>query len=176
MRDRTTCSGGWAFVIMRGLPYVVAWAVVGVAVWFAPLPVPACLTLPGSRIPADRWGTLLGLYCFAVAGSALLINPSLMGIRILFDLASAEDVKPVHLWPPLLVGSCEAVLYPTAVLLGKAEFISVWLALKVAGQWSFWTGDYKGRNRFNMFLIGNALSIAAALVFARIIQAVVMTP
>jgi hypothetical protein len=93
-----------------------------------------------------------------------------MGIRKLFGLASDEDVKPVYLWPPLLVGSCEAILYPTALLIGKAEFIGVWLALKVAGHWSLWTGDYKGRNRFNMFLIGNALSIITAFVFARIIQ------
>lgn len=66
-----------------------------------------------------------------------------------------------------MVGVVERVLYTASWQLGKPEFIAVWLALKVAGQWRRWTDDMcpngpvvPGRTIFNVFLIGNALSIA----------------
>jgi len=108
-----------------------------------------------------------------VAGSTALIGLVLAGLRKLFNLASAEDVVPANLWSPMLLGTCEALLYPTAFLVGQPEFVGVWLAVKVAGQWNYWTGDYRGRTRFNMFLIGNALSIIVAFLLARIVRSVV---
>ena len=62
--------------------------------------------------------------------------------------------------------------------MAKPEFIGVWLALKVAGQWQQWSEDkpYReggptivGRQLFNIFLIGNALSITYAVVGAQAI-------
>jgi hypothetical protein len=71
-----------------------------------------------------------------------------------------EDEKEIETYfPPAFVGFAEAILYPTALLSGQPEFIAVWLALKVAGQWNEWQRGYQGRARFNRFLVGNALSI-----------------
>jgi len=70
-------------------------------------------------------------------------------------------------------GVCESIMYLTAFLVGKPEFIGIWLALKVAGQWVRWKGEAprrffarrhnaeeanEGRRRFNAFLIGNVSS------------------
>jgi len=66
-------------------------------------------------------------------------------------------------------------MYPTALIIGHGEFIGVWFAIKVAGQWVRWTGEAtntnasesveianEARRRFNRFLVGNVLSIMAA--------------
>jgi hypothetical protein len=73
---------------------------------------------------------------------------------------------------PIAVGFCEAWLYPVALITGHADFIGLWLAVKVAGSWVRWSGEGKkgdeldeARRRFNRFLIGNALSILGALIF-----------
>jgi hypothetical protein len=70
-------------------------------------------------------------------------------------------------------------MYPMAFFFGKPEFIGVWLAVKVAGQWVRWKGDVgqpqasdsfdlerlnEGRRRFNGFLVGNSLSIISGAV------------
>ncbi len=48
------------------------------------------------------------------------------------------SVQRRNLWPPALLGVCEAVLYPTAFIVGHTDFIGLWLLLKVAGQWPRW--------------------------------------
>jgi len=60
--------------------------------------------------------------------------------------------------------------------MGKPEFIGVWLVLKVAGQWKRWGGeakvagkDLEGRVFYNIFLIGNGLSLAYAVGGAQMI-------
>lgn len=70
------------------------------------------------------------------------------------------------------------MLYVVSFQVTAIEFIGVWLALKVAGQWRQWNegqtldNDIKitGREIFNTFLIGNALSIIYAIVGAKIIE------
>jgi hypothetical protein len=76
-----------------------------------------------------------------------------------------------------MVGVVERALYTVSWLLEKPEFVAVWLALKVAGQWSRWgsdapNGDKKvaGRAIFNVFLLGNAFSIAYGLAGGFLIQ------
>jgi hypothetical protein len=63
--------------------------------------------------------------------------------------------------------------------LGKAEFIGVWLALKVAGQWKRWSEGVRVGERevdarvfYNIFLIGSGLSIAYSIVGAQLIGAI----
>jgi hypothetical protein len=64
---------------------------------------------------------------------------------------------------------------------GSPEFIGVWLALKVAGQWKNWTESWSievdgrtiqvvGREVFNIFLLGNALSVGFAAIGAKLID------
>jgi hypothetical protein len=55
------------------------------------------------------------------------------------------------------LGICERISYTGALLLGVPGWIGVWLAVKVAAQWQRWTGQE--RATFNVFLIGNLLSI-----------------
>jgi hypothetical protein len=78
---------------------------------------------------------------------------------------------------PQLVGLVERSLYVASFQIGKPEFIAVWLALKVAGQWKLWeegrTADgveLPGRLFYNLFLIGSGLSIAYGTVGAQLIE------
>jgi hypothetical protein len=89
---------------------------------------------------------------------------------------------------PALVGLLERLLYIIALLAKSPEFIGVWLALKVAGGWSGWSGkrEYKwddngkeilgyvpGRQEFNLFLVGTALSLIFAVAGAFTIQSLI---
>ena len=76
-----------------------------------------------------------------------------------------------------LVGFVERALFVATLQMGRGEFIGVWLALKVAGQWKRWgegeTIDNRkvdGRIFYNIFLIGSGLSIAYAFVGAQLIR------
>jgi hypothetical protein len=89
--------------------------------------------------------------------------------------AGVEDETLIRFpWLPATVGALERILYFFAFLMGKPEFIAVWLALKVAGQWSQWSEQkiqlekkwLSGRAIFQVFLIGNALSIIVAVAIA----------
>ena len=72
---------------------------------------------------------------------------------------SLEKKKAGSLSLPL--GIAERSLYFFAFLVGAPSWIGVWLAIKVAVQWHRWpTGE---RAIYNIFLIGNALSILSAL-------------
>ena len=138
-------SGLSQFFLTRCIPYVLGWTVLGFLAWnFVPT-LPMWLTLPNSRVLPDAWGRLAALFAFQIAVSSLVISGVLNCLRVLFGLISSDDMKFMYLWPPLLVGSCEAVLYPTAILLNQAEFIGVWLAVKVAGHWGMWAGRACGQ-------------------------------
>jgi len=106
-------------------------------------------------------------------------------VDVLFDLAG-ESLRE-DLWPPTLVGILEGLMYPIAIAVGYGQFIGIWLAVKVAGQWVRWgtetpTGSAKvlqakkGRRRFNKFLIGNALRIILAVITYSILRATVLRP
>ena len=58
----------------------------------------------------------------------------------------------------LPLGICERVFYTAAILMGMPTWIGVWLGIKVAVHWKRWTGEDRGT--YNIFLIGNLLSIA----------------
>ncbi|MBI2862113.1 MAG: hypothetical protein HYX89_04765, partial [Chloroflexi bacterium] len=87
--------------------------------------------------------------------------------RDLNDEKKIQDVKEVDnsvasrpfAWHAGLIGLLERFMYTSAVLVGRPEFIAVWLALKVAGQWAAWRDPWLGRPIYNLVLIGNALSI-----------------
>jgi len=135
-----------------------------------------------SLIRPDAWAVFLGILLVSIALSDFLIFLAIRGIDRLFDLVG-EATMP-DLWPSTLVGVTEGILYPVAIAVGKADFIGIWLAVKVAGQWVRWGTEYpptsgntakdqdlateakKGRRRFNKFLIGSGLRILfAALTF-----------
>jgi hypothetical protein len=84
---------------------------------------------------------------------------------------SDAKVRPAF-YLPQLIGLLERALYVASLQLGEPEFIGVWLALKVAGQWKRWE-EADGRIFYNIFLIGSGLSIAYAIVGFQLITFVV---
>lgn len=62
------------------------------------------------------------------------------------------------------LGVCERASYTAAILLGAPTWIGLWLAIKVAAQWDRRQG--KERATYNVFLIGNILSIFFGLIGA----------
>ena len=108
----------------------------------------------------NNWILSIGIILLMMMISHLIVHPVLYFLKLLFNLKSEKEFKPANRWPPVLVGFCESVMYPIAFLIGRYEFIGVWLAVKVAGGWDSWRTGNEGRNRFQMFLIGNALSIS----------------
>lgn len=111
------------------------------------------------RIPPGAFGAVIGVY-FLFAGAGLIAIPQMMkGAAKLMEFAPDPDADRTK-WAPRLVGLLEAVLYPTSLLAGHGAFIGVWLALKTAGSWKRWEKEtYEGRARFQIFLLGNGLSI-----------------
>ena len=82
-------------------------------------------------------------------------------------------------YAPALVGLVERALYVAAAQLNSPEFIAVWLAIKVAGQWKTWEegadtedGPIRGQVFFNFFLVGTGFSIAYALVGFTLISSI----
>lgn len=77
-------------------------------------------------------------------------------------LQSREGKHTRALTVPL--GIIERASYTAAILLGAPTWIGVWVAIKVAAQWQRWHGDE--RATYNVFLIGNLLSIFFGVVGA----------
>ena len=78
--------------------------------------------------------------------------------------------KEYYRWTASLVGATERILYTSAILFNRPEFIAIWLVFKTASQWRRW-GDkektnqteiapYQERANFNSYLINSGLSIA----------------
>ncbi|OAN64197.1 hypothetical protein A8B79_12685 [Balneola sp. EhC07] len=67
----------------------------------------------------------------------------------------------------LPMGVVERVLYTTAFLVYEPTIIGIWLVLKVATHWGRWTKENQ-RGTYNLFLIGNALSIILSYLGASI--------
>lgn len=125
----------------------------------------------------DTFWRFIGMWLMSIVVSHLLIFYLMRLVRLKLHL-HGNETSP-DLYSPAFVGICESILYPGAILLGRAEFIGVWLAIKVAGQWVRWGGGAgssnssephdeesinEGRRRFNAFLVGNAMSIIAGYV------------
>jgi hypothetical protein len=92
-----------------------------------------------------------------------------------------EETDELHRWRVQVIGWLERFLYTTSILIGSPEFIAVWLALKVAGQWDRWRldigskaaiGTVRARATYSVYLVGNGLSIlfggAGAILFRMI--------
>jgi hypothetical protein len=93
-----------------------------------------------------------------------------------------EEGRAVEKWRSGVVGLVERALYTSAFLMSAPEFIAIWLAFKVAGQWERWKADWGSKARqdelkkkqrkdtaramYSGYLVGNALSIAYGTVGA----------
>ena len=78
--------------------------------------------------------------------------------------------KEYYRWTASLVGATERILYTSAILFNRLEFIAIWLVFKSASQWRRWgnkettnqteINPYQERAIFNSYLINSGLSIA----------------
>jgi hypothetical protein len=88
--------------------------------------------------------------------------------HLALDAEQDPNAKPGHQgYLPAILGVLERLLYIAALLAGFAEFIGVWLVLKVAGGWEGWSkGREKvlGRHLFNASMVSSALSLLWAVV------------
>jgi hypothetical protein len=132
-----------------------------------------------SRVRSGSGGTLVGAMLISAAVAHLVIYWLMRGVHSLFDIAG--DANAVDLWPPAILGVLESSLYTVSLVVGRADFIAFWVAVKTAGGWVAWSGSVeqegsqgqpaahrgepnKARRRFYSFLIGNSLVIISALV------------
>ena len=97
-------------------------------------------------------------------GFSLVVGHYIVKLNVdsLWKKIGSGDTIIRHPWHPAFIGMIERVMYTSCVLLGWQNFIAVWLALKAVPQWRLWTEgikDLQGRAIFNIFLIGNALSV-----------------
>lgn len=124
----------------------------------------------GGKIIRIAWG-----YIFAVIAGHFAISKYIDRLWFLIGWQTSNpDERPAH-YLAYLLGIIERSLYFAALLANKPEFVGIWLALKVAGQWNRWgekakigTVELEGRVFYNIFLIGSGLSIAYAFVGANI--------
>jgi len=82
-----------------------------------------------------------------------------------------------YLWQAAFVGCFERILYVVSLQLDRAEFIGIWLILKTAAKWRRWGADrnekgdvISGRAIYNIFLLGNGLSLIYAVTGYKIIE------
>lgn len=94
-------------------------------------------------------------------------------------LSRAEKAKVDKSYGQLasIIGSIESAMYTTSVLLGRPEFIGVWLLLKAVGEWRQNAGVTPGTaaivgtsKEYTVFLIGNALNVSLGVFTALLIQ------
>jgi hypothetical protein len=150
-------------------------------------PFPLAISRVFSKhVRPDRWSIAVGLVVLAIVLSHLAGAVARYVLAALLRLTG--DTTAADAWSPAVVGVCESVLYPASLLLNKPEFIGVWLAIKVAGQWARWSGDRvegapsdldalnQGRRRFNAFLVGNAISIGFGVFVWLCFKVVVLVP
>lgn len=118
---------------------------------------------------------VIGYFCSLAAH--FLIDPIANRMWECLGWKGDNDIRfRPDVWQPRVVGVVERVLYTSALLMGKGEFIGLWVAIKAAGQWKRWGEEIEidgrfleGRSLYQNFLIGNALSILYAATGAQLV-------
>lgn len=149
--------------------------------------LPDCVQRMSSAVKSDAWSRLIGIYLLSAVFTHVLIFFSYQLMDVLLNVKGRNTVQ--DLWSPALVGLCESFLYPTALIMNHAGFIPLWLGIKVAVRWTGWVDirgadvlnkqtekpdQDKARRLYNKFLVGNAFSIAAAVITYFILRSFVL--
>ena len=115
-------------------------------------------------------GYYLAAYALCCLISALVIS-SLTRFLIKIERGRADGGHPVSFFNGVsffnnarLVGALEQIMYITAILLGKPEFIAVWLVVKVVDAYK------QSPARYSIFLVGTSLSLIFAVATALLMQ------
>ena len=125
----------------------------------------------------DLYPQLLG-YILATVGVHFIISPIM---EYMWRSAGSRPIDRPRSWHSKLLGMIERAMFVGSIQLKRPEFIGVWLVFKVASQWARWSdektegqkshsGKAHGREFYNIFLFGNALSIVYAALCAMIIK------
>lgn len=108
----------------------------------------------------------------------------LIGTWLTYYLAdyTGKAIGEYYRWTAAIVGVTERLLYTSAILFNKIEFIGIWFLLKVASQWRRWgakdvksktnddkKGVYRERANFNSYLINTGMSVAYGVLGGEII-------
>lgn len=137
----------------------------------------------------QQWPIVVG-YVFSVLFGDRFIRPLIIELYKYVGWKFAGAEKPLHLHEllPRMVGLIERFLYTASWQTGYPGFIGVWLVLKAAGGWKYWTEDrpiddnedqpigdenkkkIPGRSNYNIFLIGTGVSVAYGILGALIIE------
>lgn len=139
----------------------------GMLVWIFDPGVPAnfhqSLSKFAPAIRPEKWFQVLGVFAWTTVASHFIVIRVQRGLRKAFQLDVSSLSNPIAHRPSTLIGILESVMFPVAFLIGKSEFIGLWLTLKVAIGWKEWSDlGHPGRSRFYLFLIGTALVIGFA--------------
>ena len=127
-------------------------------------------------MPLKVAGPYLAGFCFSIIGGAISIWVATGALWKSIGRPRNRADEELHPDPqlPAQVGVLERSLYTASILVGKEQFIAVWLALKMIPKWSWYrpsrgngrngtsdtTKEPSDRSVFNIYLIGNGLSIA----------------
>ena len=149
--------------------------------WFSHLTGNGFATTPNGHACWRRWLPYLIGYGFAtvVAHFPIAWLVDRLWISIGGQPKCWKEERPDEWWLPIIVGLVERALYVGFLCLGAPAFVGVWLVLKVANKWYAWKDDLKeggrtlkGSSIFNIFVIGNGLSIGYAMVGFHLISEV----
>lgn len=134
------------------------------------------------QVRPDGWWQLLGIFMISGVVSHISIYFTLILLGMLFKLDVSKSSSE-NLWPQTFMGLCESVLYPSALIIGHADFIGLWLLLKSASNWPRWgtkgegTDELnEGRRRYTRFLIGNGMMLFMSVITYGFIKAYVFLP
>jgi hypothetical protein len=132
-----------------------------------------------SHAVSEFWppnNVILG-YLFSLLGGHLATQAT---VNLMYKKLPGSPDERVP-WMPPIIGFLERILYTAAWVANKEPFVAVWLAFKGVAQWTGWNegrevgqgADKKkipGRAIFNIFLIGNALSLLFAVTGGEIVN------
>lgn len=177
----------WWYISLMGI------LAVGILLICVNPPVPYWISALSEQVQLDAWVRFTGIFLVAIVLTHLIVFFTIRIIDGLFGLRGEATVE--DLWPATMVGIMESVMYPLAFIAGGANFIGIWILVKVAGQWVRWGTEFpepslenmrlrrdqiieakKGRRRFNKFLVGNSLRVLLGGATYLIIRASVMVP
>jgi hypothetical protein len=120
----------------------------------------------------EKWYAEVIGYGFSLVGDAILAKNLVETLwKKVAPKADASNEVRRFPWQGEALARIEALLYVAFLEFGLGYLIGVWVSLKVVGQWGRWNGQTstaggrpEGWAVFNVFLIGNALTVFYALV------------
>ena len=115
-----------------------------------------------------KWAIIAGAYIFATVIAHFPIHWAVAEMWKIVEI-DTDKRHEVYGWQTGPLGMIERALYVVALGLLRPEFIAVWLTLKTVTKSPRWSLN-PGRHIFNIFLVGNGLSILFALAAAGVVS------